>query len=353
MFNKILIANRGEIAVRIIRTCNRLGIGTVAVYSDADSRSLHRQLADEAVHIGPSPSQQSYLVIDKIIEAARATGAEAVHPGYGFLSENAEFARAVEAAGMVFIGPPVEAVNIMGDKITSKELAKNAGVPVIPGHIEAIRDEAEALKIAEEVGYPILLKPAAGGGGKGMRIVRKAEDMKAALAASRQETQKAFNDTRVFVERYIEQPRHIEIQVLADSHGNVIHLGERECSIQRRYQKVIEESPSPAVSPELRQRMGKAACDLASTANYVNAGTVEFVMDAQQNFYFLEMNTRLQVEHRSPRWSPGSTWWNGSCASPAASRCPLTSGPSVSTAGPLRRASAPRNRPAASSPPPA
>ena len=297
MFKKILIANRGEIAIRIIRTCNRLGIGTVAVYSDADSRSLHRHLADEAVHIGPSPSQQSYLVIDKIIQAAKSTGCEAVHPGYGFLSEKAEFARAVEAAGMVFIGPPVEAVDIMGDKITSKELAKNAGVPVIPGHIEAIRDEAEALKIAEEVGYPVLLKPAAGGGGKGMRIVRKAEDMKDALAASRQETQKAFNDTRVFVERYIEQPRHIEIQILADSHGNVIHLGERECSIQRRYQKVIEESPSPAVSADLRQRMGKAACDLAQQANYVNAGTVEFVMDAQQNFYFLEMNTRLQVEH--------------------------------------------------------
>ena len=297
MFKKILIANRGEIAIRIIRTCNRLGIGTVAVYSDADSRSLHRHLADEAVHIGPSPSQQSYLVIDKIIQAAKSTGCEAVHPGYGFLSEKAEFARAVEAAGMVFIGPPVEAVDIMGDKITSKELAKNAGVPVIPGHIEAIRDEAEALKIAEEVGYPVLLKPAAGGGGKGMRIVRKAEDMKDALAASRQETQKAFNDTRVFVERYIEQPRHIEIQILADSHGNVIHLGERECSIQRRYQKVIEESPSPAVSADLRQRMGKAACDLAQRANYVNAGTVEFVMDAQQNFYFLEMNTRLQVEH--------------------------------------------------------
>ncbi len=297
MFKKILIANRGEIAIRIIRTCNRLGIGTVAVYSDADSRSLHRHLADESVHIGPSPSQQSYLVIDKIIQAARSTGCEAVHPGYGFLSEKAEFARAVEAAGMVFIGPPVEAVDIMGDKITSKELAKNAGVPVIPGHIEAIRDEAEALKIAEEVGYPVLLKPAAGGGGKGMRIVRKAEDMKDALAASRQETQKAFNDTRVFVERYIEQPRHIEIQILADSHGNVIHLGERECSIQRRYQKVIEESPSPAVSADLRQRMGKAACDLAQRANYVNAGTVEFVMDAQQNFYFLEMNTRLQVEH--------------------------------------------------------
>jgi len=297
MFDKILIANRGEIAIRIIRTCNRLGISTVAVYSDADSRSLHRHLADEAVHIGESQSQKSYLDIDKIIAAAKATGAQAVHPGYGFLSEKADFARAVEAAGLVFIGPPVDAVDVMGDKITSKELAKNAGVPVIPGHIEAVKDDAEALAAAEDVGYPVLLKPAAGGGGKGMRIVRKASEMKDALAASRKETQKAFNDTRVFVERYIEQPRHIEIQVLADSHGHVIHLGERECSIQRRYQKVIEESPSPAVSADLRERMGKAACDLARVANYVNAGTVEFVLDAHQNFYFLEMNTRLQVEH--------------------------------------------------------
>ncbi|MDO5674252.1 MAG: acetyl-CoA carboxylase biotin carboxylase subunit [bacterium] len=297
MFKKVLIANRGEIAIRIMRTCNRLGIGTVAVYSDADSRSLHRQFADEAVHIGPSASQQSYLVIEKIIEAAKQTGAEAVHPGYGFLSENAAFAKAVAAAGMTFIGPPTEAVQLMGDKITSKELAKNAGVPVIPGHIEAIADEEEALSVAAEIGYPILLKPAAGGGGKGMRIVHQPEDMKDALAASRKETQKAFNDTRVFVERYIEQPRHIEIQILADVHGNVVHLGERECSIQRRYQKVIEEAPSAAVGPELRERMGKAACDLAKTASYVNAGTVEYVMDADQNFYFLEMNTRLQVEH--------------------------------------------------------
>lgn len=297
MFNKILIANRGEIAIRIIRTCNRLGINTVAVYSNADSRSLHRHLADEAVHIGPSPSQQSYLMIDKIIQAAKSTGCEAIHPGYGFLSEKADFARAVEAAGLVFIGPPVEAVDMMGDKITSKEMAKNAGVPVIPGHIEAVKDEDEAIAIAAEIGYPILLKPAAGGGGKGMRIVLKPEEMKEALAASRKETQKAFNDTRVFVERYIEQPRHIEIQVLADSQGHVVHLGERECSIQRRYQKVIEESPSPAVSADLRERMGKAACDLARQANYVNAGTVEFVMDTHQNFYFLEMNTRLQVEH--------------------------------------------------------
>ncbi len=297
MFSKILIANRGEIAIRIIRTCNRLGIDTVAVYSDADMRSLHRQLADEAVHIGESASQKSYLVIDKIIEAAKSTGCEAIHPGYGFLSENAEFAEAVAAAGMVFIGPGAEAVNMMGDKITSKDLAKKAGVPVIPGHIQALKDEQEALKIAETIGYPVLLKPAAGGGGKGMRIVHKPEEMQDALAAARQETQKAFNDTRIFVERYIENPRHIEIQVLADSHGNVIHLGERECSVQRRYQKVIEESPSPAVTPELREQMGRAACDLARQAGYVSAGTVEYVMDSGHNFYFLEMNTRLQVEH--------------------------------------------------------
>jgi len=297
MFEKILIANRGEIAIRIIRTCNRLGINTVAVYSSADSRSLHRHMADEAVYIGEPQSQQSYLNIDKIIKAAKDTGCQAVHPGYGFLSEKADFAKAVEEAGLVFIGPPVTVVDVMGDKITSKELAKNAGVPVIPGHIEAIRDEEEAIAVAAEVGYPVLLKPAAGGGGKGMRIVRAPEEMKDAPAASRKETQKAFNDTRVFVERYIEQPRHIEIQILADSQGHVVHLGERECSIQRRYQKVIEESPSPAVSADLRERMGRAACELARTAKYVNAGTVEFVMDAQHNFYFLEMNTRLQVEH--------------------------------------------------------
>ncbi|MDL2269559.1 acetyl-CoA carboxylase biotin carboxylase subunit [Desulfosarcina sp. OttesenSCG-928-A07] len=297
MFEKILIANRGEIAVRIIRTCNRLGIRTVAVYSDSDTRNLHRHLADEAVYIGPSPSQQSYLNIQKIVDAGLSTGCQAVHPGYGFLSEKADFARAVTESGMVFIGPPPEAVSIMGDKITSKEMAKNAGVPVIPGHIEAVKDEEDALRAAESVGYPVLLKPAAGGGGKGMRIVHEASEMRAALAASRQETQKAFNDTRIFVERYIEQPRHIEIQVLADSQGHVVSLGERECSIQRRYQKVIEESPSPAVSVELRARMGKAACDLARKAGYVNAGTVEFVMDQHHDFYFLEMNTRLQVEH--------------------------------------------------------
>ena len=297
MFQKILIANRGEIAIRIIRTCNRLGISTVAVYSDADHRSLHKQLADEAVHIGESASQKSYLVIDKIIKAAKATGCEAIHPGYGFLSENSAFAQAVTEAGITFIGPSPEAVDLMGDKITSKDLAKKAGVPVIPGHIDAVKDDEEALRLAEDIGYPILLKPAAGGGGKGMRIVHRPEEMSTALAASRQETQKAFNDTRIFVERYIENPRHIEIQILADSHGNVIHLGERECSIQRRYQKVIEEAPSPVVSPELRAEMGKAACNLVVKSGYVNAGTVEFVMGPDKSFYFLEMNTRLQVEH--------------------------------------------------------
>lgn len=297
MFKKILIANRGEIAVRIMRTCNRMGISSVAVYSDADSRCVHSRLADEAIFIGESASKKSYLDINRIVATARECGADAIHPGYGFLSENAAFARAVAEAGITLIGPPPEAVQLMGDKITSKELAKKAGVPVIPGHIEAIADEAEAIRVAGEIGYPVLLKPAAGGGGKGMRIVHGPEEMQEALAASRKETEKAFGDTRVFVERYIEDPRHIEIQLLADVHGNVVYLGERECSIQRRYQKVIEEAPSPAVGPELRKRMGEAACALARKAGYVNAGTVEYVMDREQNFYFLEMNTRLQVEH--------------------------------------------------------
>jgi propionyl-CoA carboxylase alpha chain len=297
MFDKILIANRGEIAVRIIRTCNRLGIGTVAVYSEADSRSLHRQSADEAVYIGGPHARESYLDMDRIISAALTTNCRAVHPGYGFLSENSQFAETVASAGLTFIGPPAGVIATMGDKIASKELAVKAGVPVIPGHVKALKDLDEAFAAAESVGYPILLKPAAGGGGKGMRIVRGPEGMEAALASSRQETRKAFGDSRVFIERYVEKPRHVEIQVLADTHGNVIHLGERECSIQRRYQKIIEESPSTAVSEDLRQRMGQAACDLARKAGYVNAGTVEFVLDARDGFYFLEMNTRLQVEH--------------------------------------------------------
>ena len=297
MFEKILIANRGEIAVRIIRTCKRLGIGTVAVYSDADSRSLHRQLADEAVHIGGPPAHESYLNGERIISAALSAGCQAVHPGYGFLSESAQFARSVKAAGLVFIGPSARAIAMMGDKLAAKELSTKAGVPVIPGHADDLKDEDEALAVADSIGYPVLLKPAAGGGGKGMRIVHGADEMETALAASRQETRKAFGDSRVFLERYITQPRHVEIQILADTLGNVVHLGERECSIQRRYQKIIEESPSPAMSEELRRRMGQAACDLARKAGYVNAGTVEFVLDAQGCFYFLEMNTRLQVEH--------------------------------------------------------
>jgi propionyl-CoA carboxylase alpha chain len=297
MFDKILIANRGEIAVRIIRTCNRLGIGTVAVYSDADSRSQHRQLAEEAVYIGESNARQSYLDMERIILAALSTNCHAVHPGYGFLSENPQFAEAVVSAGLTFIGPPAGVIATMGDKIASKELAVKAGVPVVPGHLKALESLDEALAAAESIGFPLLLKPAAGGGGKGMRIVRVSEEMEAALASSREETRKAFGDSRVFIERYVEQPKHVEIQILADAHGNVVHLGERECSIQRRYQKIIEESPSTAVSEDLRRSMGQAACDLARKAGYVNAGTVEFVLDTRGSFYFLEMNTRLQVEH--------------------------------------------------------
>ena len=297
MFDKILIANRGEIAVRIIRTCKRLGIGAVAVYSDADSRSLHRQLADQAVYIGGPHARQSYLDMDRIMSAALSTNCRAVHPGYGFLSENPRFAETVVSAGLTFIGPPAGVIAAMGDKIASKKLAIEAGVPVIPGHVGALKDLDEALAAAESIGYPVLLKPAAGGGGKGMRIVHGPEGMEAALASSRQETLKAFGDSRVFIEHYVEEPRHIEIQVLADSHGNVVHLGERECSIQRRHQKIIEESPSTAVPEDLRRRIGQAACDLARKVGYVNAGTVEFLLDARGDFYFLEMNTRLQVEH--------------------------------------------------------
>ncbi len=297
MFDKILIANRGEIAVRIMRTCRRLGIKTVAVFSDADSRSMHRQMADEAVYIGGSSARDSYLNGEKIVTAAMSTGCKAVHPGYGFLSESAHFARLVEASNLGFVGPPADVIAVMGDKIASKELAVKAGVPVIPGHVDSLKDEEEALSVAASIGYPVLLKPAAGGGGKGMRIVADPQQMGEALAASRQETRKAFGDNRIFMERFIERPRHVEIQILADTKGNVVFLGERECSIQRRYQKIIEESPSPAVGPKLRRSMGQAACDLARKAGYVNAGTVEFVLDAQGAYYFLEMNTRLQVEH--------------------------------------------------------
>ncbi len=297
MFEKILIANRGEIAVRIARTCRRLGIRTVAVYSEIDARSQHAQAADEAVFIGPSRSDQSYLVAEKILDAAHARGCQAIHPGYGFLSENPAFAAMVVKAGMAFIGPPAAAIAALGDKVASKVLAIKAGVPVVPGILKSFDDLDEALAAAEKIGYPLLLKPVAGGGGKGMRIVASPDQFAAAVNLGRAETRKSFGDDRVFVEKYIPLARHVEIQILADPYGAVIHLGERECSVQRRYQKVVEESPSLAVDTDLRRRMGESACRLAKEARYTNAGTVEFILNPEGEFYFLEMNTRLQVEH--------------------------------------------------------
>ncbi len=297
MFNKVLVANRGEIALRVVRACQELGVRSVAVYSEADARAPHVREADEAVCIGPPPSSQSYLLGDKLIEVAKQTGAEAIHPGYGFLSERAWFARAVRDAGLVFIGPPAEAIEAMGSKTSARQLVTAAGVPVVPGTTEALRDASEAEAIADTFGYPVLLKAAAGGGGKGMRVVHKASEMASALESAKREAQNAFGDDAVYVEKYIQGPRHVEIQVLADTHGTVLHLGERECSLQRRHQKMLEEAPSPAVSPELRARMGETAAAAARAAGYVNAGTCEFLLDRDGQFYFLEMNTRIQVEH--------------------------------------------------------
>ncbi len=297
MFEKILIANRGEIAVRIIRTCKAMGIRTVAVYSEPDFRSTHVLQADEAVLLGGARPSDSYLSIEKIIDAALATGCQAIHPGYGFLSENPIFAEKIVAAGLTFIGPPAGVIASMGDKMAAKKLAIIAGVPTVPGLSEPVVTLEEALAATSEVGFPILLKPAAGGGGKGMRIVERAEEMASALKLCQQESLKSFSDNRIFVERYIRKPRHIEIQIIADQHGHVVHLGERECSIQRRYQKIIEESPSCALDADLREKMGLLACKLAGKAGYVNAGTVEFILDENGEFFFLEMNTRLQVEH--------------------------------------------------------
>lgn len=297
MFSKLLIANRGEIACRIIRTCRKHGIRTVAVYSDADRDALHVELADEAVRLGPPPARESYLAIDRIVEACRRTGAEAVHPGYGFLAENAVFAEALEAEGIVFIGPSVEAIRLMGDKIESKRLAMRAGVPTIPGSEGALADPDEVLRVARDIGFPVILKAAAGGGGKGMRIARNETELVEGFERARSEALSAFGDDRVFVEKFIAEPRHIEIQVLGDRFGNLIHLGERECSIQRRHQKVIEEAPSPFLDSATRRQMGTCACDLARAVGYHSAGTVEFVVDRERRFYFLEMNTRLQVEH--------------------------------------------------------
>ncbi|MDP6708140.1 MAG: acetyl/propionyl/methylcrotonyl-CoA carboxylase subunit alpha [Alphaproteobacteria bacterium] len=297
MFSKILIANRGEIACRIIKTARRMGIATVAVYSEADAEALHVRMADEAVAIGGAPASESYLVAERIVQAATATGAEAVHPGFGFLAENAAFAEALEAAGLVFIGPPPAAIAAMGDKIESKKLADEAGVNTIPGHPEAIDDAGTAAGIAAGIGYPVMIKASAGGGGKGMRIAHDAAGLEEGFASARSEAASSFGDDRILIEKFIEEPRHIEIQVLADGHGNCIYLGERECSIQRRHQKVVEEAPSPFIDAETRALMGNQAVALATAVGYRSAGTVEFVVDTKRNFYFLEMNTRLQVEH--------------------------------------------------------
>jgi propionyl-CoA carboxylase alpha chain len=297
MFKKILIANRGEIACRVIKSARKLGIKTVAVYSDADAGALHVEMADEAVHIGPSPAAQSYLLGDKIIEACLATGAEAVHPGYGFLSEREWFAKACADNGIAFIGPPPSAIAAMGDKIESKKLAVAAGVSVVPGFVGEIIDTDHAAKIAGEIGYPVMMKASAGGGGKGMRLAFTEREVREAFPQVRAEAKNAFGDDRVFIEKFVEQPRHIEIQLIGDQHGNVYYLNERDCSIQRRHQKVVEEAPSPFVTPEMRKAMGEQAVQLAKAVGYFSAGTVEFIAGQDRSFYFLEMNTRLQVEH--------------------------------------------------------
>ncbi len=297
MFKKILIANRGEIACRVIKSARAMGIKTVAIYSDADAQALHVKMADEAVHIGPPPANESYIVIDKVMEAIRATGAEAVHPGYGFLSENKLFAEALAKEGVAFIGPPAGAIEAMGDKITSKKIAQEADVSTVPGYMGLIADADEAVKISNEIGYPVMIKASAGGGGKGMRIAWNDEEAREGFQSSKNEAASSFGDDRIFIEKFVTQPRHIEIQVLADSHGNAIYLGERECSIQRRNQKVIEEAPSPFLDEKTRAAMGEQAVSLAEAVGYTSAGTVEFIVDGDKNFYFLEMNTRLQVEH--------------------------------------------------------
>jgi propionyl-CoA carboxylase alpha chain len=297
MFDKILIANRGEIACRVIKTARKMGIKTVAIYSDADRNALHVEMADEAVHIGPPPANQSYIVIDRVMEAIKKTGAQAVHPGYGFLSENPKFAEALAAANVAFIGPPVGAIESMGDKITSKKIAQEAGVSTVPGYMGLIENADEAVKISQQIGYPVMIKASAGGGGKGMRIAWNDEEAREGFQSSKNEAANSFGDDRIFIEKFVTQPRHIEIQVLADAHENCIYLNERECSIQRRNQKVVEEAPSPFLDAATRKAMGEQSCALAQAVGYASAGTVEFIVDGDRNFYFLEMNTRLQVEH--------------------------------------------------------
>jgi acetyl-CoA carboxylase biotin carboxylase subunit len=297
MFRKVLIANRGEIAVRVMRACREMGIATVAVYSDADRASLHVRYADEAYPIGPAPSTESYLRIDRILDAAKRSGAEAIHPGYGFLAENPDFARACKDSGITFIGPPVEAMELMGSKTASRQAVMAAGLPVVPGTDRNLETFEEVARVAGEIGYPVMLKASAGGGGKGLRLVHAAGELESAYRTARAEAQNAFGDPSIYIEKYLVQPRHVEIQILGDRHGNLIYLGERECSLQRRHQKVMEECPSPLVDADLRRRMGETAVRVAKLAGYFNAGTVEFLVDGERNYFFLEMNTRLQVEH--------------------------------------------------------
>jgi acetyl-CoA carboxylase, biotin carboxylase subunit len=297
MFKKLLIANRGEIALRILRACRDLKIIGVAVYSDVDRTALHVRMADEAYAIGPAPSRESYLRIDKLVEVARRSGCDALHPGYGFLAENPQLPRACAEAGIVFIGPSADAMERLGAKTAARELAFRAGVPMVPGVREPIPQVEAALRVADEIGYPVLLKAVAGGGGKGLRLVSRTHELASAWRDAASEALNAFGDERIYIEKYLDRPRHIEMQIFADAHGNVVYLGERECSVQRRHQKVIEEAPSPFMTPELRRAMGEAAVRLAREAGYTNAGTAEFLVDAKRNFYFLEVNTRLQVEH--------------------------------------------------------
>ena len=297
MIKKVLVANRGEIAIRVMRSCREMGIETVAVYSEADRKAMHVRYADDAYPIGPAPSAESYLRMDKIIEVAKRSGADAIHPGYGFLSENARFAELCQKEGIIFIGPSPYAINTMGDKITARKTMIAAGVPVVPGTTEPIRDIKKAIEVIKEIGLPVMIKASAGGGGKGMRLVKKEEDIVNAVSSARSEAKAAFGDDAVYIEKYISSPHHIEFQVLGDQHGNIVHLFERECSVQRRHQKVVEETPSPIMTPEVRMKMGADAVAAAKAVNYYGAGTIEFIVDDQLNYYFLEMNTRLQVEH--------------------------------------------------------
>ena len=348
MFQKILIANRGEIACRVAATCRRLGIRAVAVYSDADADARHVAFCDEAVHIGGPAARDSYLRADHIIEVAKDTGAQAIHPGYGFLSENEGFAEACAAAGLVFIGPPAAAIRAMGSKSAAKQLMEQASVPLVPGYHGDDQDAALLRREADRVGYPVLLKASAGGGGKGMRVVESGDAFEAALASVRREASASFGDDKVLVEKYLTRPRHIEIQVFADTHGNCVYLFERDCSVQRRHQKVLEEAPAPGMTEDRRRAMGEAAVAAARAVGYVGAGTVEFIANQDGSFYFMEMNTRLQVEHPVTEMITGQTWSSGSCAWPLASRCRCCRMPCASTATRWRRASTPRTRTRAS-----